>query len=240
MLSTDSALVAMPMAVLGDALRQSARDLSLPLVETDGALALDVGFGKLRAAAEAGGTRVQLEAPTDAELQTLRDTVAARLDALAPRGAVNWAGHRASRSTTGALPANVTVLQVGGVRRISPSFYRLRLTGDVTRFADPANGLHFRFLFGPEGHLAPVLDADGVTRWPGGAAAWHRPAYTLRAIDADAGWLDADVFIHQGGRASGWCATVTPGTSIAISGPGGGGAVRRHGWGWSATRPPCR
>lgn len=48
------------------------------------------------------------------------------------------------------------------------------------------------------------------------------PSYTTRAIDPDGQWLDFDVFIHEGGYTSGWCAGCQPGETVAVSGPGGG------------------
>ena len=225
MMAEASATIDLPAAHLGAALRQTAEDLGLAIREEAEQLSLRLALGTLTVTPVAAGARLELAAADAARLQTLRDTVAERLANAAPGIAVRWSdGVRA-----GDRPANVSRLDVAAVARISPSFWRLRLAGDVSRFADPGNGLHFRLLFGPENHVAPELDAAGLTAWPGGIGAWHRPTYTVRAVDAQAGWLEADVFVHDGGRTSHWCATARPGMAIALSGPGGG-SVPQAGW----------
>lgn len=219
MLKTDTAELDLPTDILSGELRRFAAEHDLALSSQNDRLTLEIGLGTVSIAARGGQTALSVAAQTAGELQMLRDTVADHLDALSQTAILRWT----NRGTKGRLPANVTVLTVESVTRVSPSFYRVRLIGDVSRFSDPANGMHFRFLFGPQGHITPELDNGGITIWPGGgASAWHRPAYTVRAIDPHAGWLEADVFIHAGGRTTQWCARAVPGTLVALSGPGGG------------------
>ncbi|WP_347137503.1 siderophore-interacting protein [Paracoccus sp. SSK6] len=52
-----------------------------------------------------------------------------------------------------------------------------------------------------------------------GAAALHRPAYTVRHIDPAAGWLETDIFIHDGGRACDFAISAAPGTPVGLTGP---------------------
>lgn len=114
----------------------------------------------------------------------------------------------------------LTLARVQEVQQISPSFRRVRLTGDFRAFH--SGGLHFRFLFGPPGAPLPLVTDEGLDL-PGGTGAWHRPAYTIRALDPDGRWLDTDVFLHDGGRVTAWTQTLQGGETVALSGPGGGG-----------------
>ena len=117
------------------------------------------------------------------------------------------------------------------VRRLSPSYARVTVAGtSLARFA--SGGLHFRLLFGPPGADWPGLDANGVTDWPQGAAAWHKPVYTIRHLwDRDGvTHLSFDVFLHDGGRVTDWCLGPAPGTEITLSGPGGGRFQPQDAW----------
>ncbi len=116
----------------------------------------------------------------------------------------------------------LTRATVESVTQISPNFRRVRLRGDFRAFA--AGGLHFRFALGPEGAPLPVEGPDGL-EWPGGIEVWHRPVYTIRALDPEATWLDTDVFVHDGGRVTAWTEQVQVGSEIALTGPGGGGTI---------------
>lgn len=120
----------------------------------------------------------------------------------------------------------LTIARVEHVRQISPSFRRLRLVGDFRGFV--GGGVHFRFVLGPQGAPWPTATEDGFD-WPGGADAWHRPPYTIRAMDPGGGWLDTDIFLHDGGRVTAWTETLQPGDAVALTGPGGGGLVQA-GW----------
>lgn len=225
MTALSTAQLNLPAASVSVALRQTAQSLGLTIQEADETLTLTLGLGTLTLRPDGAGAQITLEAASDAKLQALRDTVAERLANAAPGQGIRWS----DGASEGGRPANISVLQVDQVARLSPSFYRVRLTGDLARFDDPTNGLHFKLLFGPDGALAPELDANGLTQWPGGVAAWHRPTYTIRAMDVAAKWMDVDVFIHDGGRVTNWCENVVPGAPIAISGPGGGG-LTQAGW----------
>lgn len=116
----------------------------------------------------------------------------------------------------------MTLGHVAHVFELSPNFRRLRLTGDFRRFL--TGGLHFRFMIGPEGAGLPVETEAGLN-WPGGPEAWHRPPYTVRAIDPLGSWIDIDIFLHAGGRVTNWSAGLKPGNPVGLTGPGGGGTI---------------
>ncbi|MEM6376194.1 MAG: siderophore-interacting protein, partial [Pseudomonadota bacterium] len=124
---------------------------------------------------------------------------------------------------------NQRLAHVQSSYRSSPNFQRVRLEGDFSAFLPRNAGLHFRLLFGPDGCDWPTRDDRGVTHWPGGAAAWHKPVFTVRAIDPNGAWIDTDIALHAGGRTTEWCQGVQPGAEMAITGPNGG-AIRQAGW----------
>ncbi|WP_163849284.1 siderophore-interacting protein [Pseudooceanicola aestuarii] len=167
-------------------------------------------------------THLTLRAPDAGLLDVLREAVTGHMETLGTLP--DWEG-----ITVGAHPANMRLATVAAVTEVSPRFRRIRLTGDLARFA--GEGLHLRLLLPPEGTDTaydvpvqwPVLDDKGRTRWPEGAAALHRPVYTVRRIGAAGDWLDVDVYLHQGGRTTDWTARTTPGDRIGLMGPGGGG-----------------
>lgn len=157
-------------------------------------------------------------------LRALTDDVARRLARHLPDLTIGWS----PLDRPGAFPPNFSLARVAGVTRIGPDFLRLRLEGaDFGRFARDL--IHFRLVLQPPGMAPPVwpvIGPDGRTLWPQGRAALHRPAYTVRRIDAAAGWLETDILIHPGGRACTFAQGAAPGTPVGLTGPGGGGVVR--------------
>jgi len=137
-----------------------------------------------------------------------------------------WQGHRAI-----GRPDSHALVEVVASERISPSYQRVTVRGPgLSRFEK--GGLHFRLLFGPEGLGWPEADQNGVTQWPGGAAAWHRPVYTVRNLlptDGDIR-MEFDVFLHDGGRVTDWCNAMSPGAEIVLAGPAGGRGGPEAGW----------
>lgn len=155
-------------------------------------------------------------------MQLIRDTIAARVSDMGLP--ITWQDKREPGH-----PANMSLAVVTAVRQLTPSFVRVVIEGpDLARFS--TGGLHFRLLFGPDGADWPTTDEVGVTQWPGGAEAWHRPVYTAREIrtcpDGSA-QIDFDVFLHEGGRVTDWTRKVAPGDKIALTGPGGGQGPNR-------------
>lgn len=75
----------------------------------------------------------------------------------------------------------------------------------------------------PHGQLPlPIQDGDKLI--------WPRPLpvsreYTVRRYDIDAGELDIDFVVHEGGLASAWATAVQPGDRIWIAGPPRGTVV---------------
>ncbi|MDB6177192.1 siderophore-interacting protein [Paracoccus sp. Z330] len=130
-------------------------------------------------------------------------------------------------ASAASAPPSFSLGRVASVAPIGRNFLRMRIEADnLYRFSQQI--IHFRLVLQPPGTLAPLwptLDQDGRTIWPQGADALHRPAYTVRMIDAAAGWMDTDIFIHDGGRICGFAQHAKPGDTVGLNGPGGGGVA---------------
>jgi len=174
----------------------------------DGHATVTARLGTIEAQAERDGLRLVVSSADAGSLASLTELLDNLLGTVTGKMPV-WAGRTGAR---------LTMARVHDVTQISPSFRRVRLTGDFSGFLD--GGVHFRLLLGPEGAPWPAETASGLD-WPGGIDAWHRPPYTIRRMDPDAGWIDVDIFLHDGGRVTEWTETLRPGDDIALTGPGG-------------------
>ncbi|MCS5603128.1 MAG: siderophore-interacting protein [Paracoccus sp.] len=196
------------------ALKARAAAWDLPLVETDEGLCLFLWNCELRLMPEGAGLRIDLAAPDQRMLATLRDSASELFDEAGL--AVAW-----DHVDTGALAPGLSLVRVLSVMRRSPGFLRIRLRGaDMPRFAQ--DGLHFRLLIPPPGRAPvwPRIGASGRTIWPDGADAMHRPVYTLTGQDQD--WLDFDAFAHADSPTCDWALAGPQGQQVGITGPGGG------------------
>jgi len=196
---------------------EGAKLYDLPAEHTGSRLKVVSPFGEILVEADDPGARVTVSAPDRAKLYALQETIDHALEEIGASESLNW-----SEAEAGSLPGNMSVARVEWCKRISPSYFRVRLSDpDLERFA--RDGLHFRLLFGPFGYAGewPFIAETGRTVWPGGASAWHRPVYTTRYVDPKAGILEFDVFVHEGGKVSQWCESVQAGEEVALMGPGG-------------------
>lgn len=157
-------------------------------------------------------------------LFSLQETIIYHLAEILPEQAraMRWS----SLADAGKLPPYFSFARVGQAQQIAQDFIRLRLHApDLARLATE-DSIHFRIVLPPEGDDAPEwprIAPNGQTIWPSGDKALHRPAYTVRHIDLAQGWLDTDIYIHDGGRITEWARANPEGRQIGLSGPGGGG-----------------
>lgn len=222
-----------PSAVL-PTFSEFARLLDVEIEAGDGRLSLTLAGGRIGMEPAGSGLALRLEAETERRLYLLQQMVLNRLDRMSPVPRLDW-----ETVDVGALPPNLAIATVDAVRQISPNFRRVRVRmPDVAAWVP--DGLHFRLVIsalpadaatGGSVMEWPVIDASGRTRWPSGDRALHRPVYTVRDIDAAAGWMDFDVYLHEGGRVSGWTGRAGPGDRIGLMGPT---SIRRDLPGWVA------
>ncbi len=111
-------------------------------------------------------------------------------------------------------------MRVVSSTRISRSMQRLRLAGNsLHRFATPDN-LHIRLYVPQDATVGPLL-APGH---PGEASSYAMRYYTIRHIDADAGWIDIDFVLHDDeGPGCHFALTAVTGDYCGMSGPCGRG-----------------
>lgn len=193
----------------------------------DGSVFCLAGAGRFGAFPLDDSAGIFVEADQPDWLFTLQDALNEHFAEANPELAINWS----RTEQKGTLPPNMAFARVDAVTRLSQDFWRIRLVGDeLTRFCSD-DGIHFRLLLppNPEQPHWPAIDATGHTVWPSGDNRLHRAVYTVRACNGDAGWLDADIFIHEGGRTCGWAMNAT-GRQICIAGPGGGGVPAPGHW----------
>lgn len=204
--------------------RHMAEQWELSVTEPNETLQIELESGVVIVAQQGDGTSVRIEGFDASGLQMIRDLLTSQfiLHDLNPIWDGEFSGQR---------PGNQSLATVADVQRISSSYTRITVEGaDLARFA--SGGLHFRLLFGPKGAPWPTTDTNGVTVWPGGATAWHRPVYTVRRITKHGlqHRLEFDVFLHDGGRVTTWTQTAKMGDEIALVGPGGDAKPKLADW----------
>lgn len=215
-LAPDCALLQQSIDGVCDPIEKIVLEMGYEVLREHSTMELRIPLGQVVFTAQGAQTLVEFCSPTPPQLQMLKDLYARRFQALGLDVGIRWGAH-----DVGNRPLNHVHCVVDRVTRISPGFSRVRLRGDFSMFAREDAGLHFRVLIGPEGAALPSLDENGLTHWPGGQEAWHRPVYTVRALSKDADWLDLDVARHDGGRMTAWCDQVVSGQPVALSGPSG-------------------
>jgi NADPH-dependent ferric siderophore reductase len=115
--------------------------------------------------------------------------------------------------------------EVRAVRRLSPSFVRVTLTGDdLDRFAD--NGFDQRIKLIPPlpgaGHEHLPTGDDWYARWRELDGERRNPirTYTIRAVRPELREIDVDMVLHGvHGPASRWAVEAVPGSAMVVMGP---------------------
>ncbi|GAA0558335.1 hypothetical protein GCM10010172_46730 [Paractinoplanes ferrugineus] len=130
-----------------------------------------------------------------------------------------------TRTTVAVPPWRFFPTEVRAVRRLSPSFLRVTLTGDdLDRFAD--NGFDQRIKLIPplagHGHDHLPTGDDWYARWRDLPDEHRNPirTYTIRAVRPAEREIDVDMVMHGvHGPASRWAADARPGAAIWVMGP---------------------
>lgn len=151
--------------------------------------------------------------------------MATSIDRSDPGGRVAEVRARPAGAERVPYPIRIRRLEVLRTERLGSAIVRVTLGGPgLDGFVSLCPTEHVRLVF---------PDPDGTLRLPepdGQMLRWPRPMppsreYTVRRFDADAGELDVDLVLHDGGLAAGWAERVSPGEEIDVAGPPGGVAV---------------
>ena len=179
-------------------------------------------YGSLTTKLAPGSALITVFAADETCLAYMKMTVASHLaEHLGNTRGLRWQGDGRDEGR----PVFFREIAVVSVRQVAPHLRRLRFSGeDLHRFSH--GGLHMRLLLPPAGRAPvwPQVGPDGLIQWPKGEDALTLRVYTIRAIDAEAGWLDVDFVTHEGGHSPGsaFAETAQPGDVIGMIGPGGG------------------
>lgn len=109
---------------------------------------------------------------------------------------------------------------------LTPGMIRLTLGGEgLGNLRTTGVGDEYLRLFFPNEqtgrvHL-PAIDEDGRWTYPDGRDTLRYAAYTLRHVRPEAGEIDVDFVIHQGGVACQWAQQARPGDTITVNNPRG-------------------
>jgi NADPH-dependent ferric siderophore reductase len=165
---------------------------------------------------------LQARAPDDEALEDVTDFLASHIVEFArpERPDIRWTGYEPKSSF-----ADFREMRVVAVSDVAMGMRRVRLSGEnLTRFAAQDN-LHVRLFF-PRRGVEPVWPSrgpDGLVQQAQDPAL--RPSmrkYTIRRIDAAAGWVDIDFVLHEdAGPGSNWARHAAPGDLVGMAGPGG-------------------
>lgn len=197
-----------------NALKRRATEWDVPLTEEASGFCFHVWNSKATLIPDATGVSIEISSPEQRLLQTLLGSLTELFEEclLCPK----W-----DEVAEGALAPGMSLMQVSSVIRRSPGFTRVRLEGhDAERFC--TGSYHFRLLIPRKGRPPcwPRIGASGRTIWPEGDDALHRPCYTTVAFGE--GYLEFDIFHHEGSPTSSWVEEDPTGRTIGIIGPGGG------------------
>lgn len=223
MTTAEARFPSLPLGALRQAVLADAVERGMGVLEDcDARLSIQAGSGVLTFEVAENGVVIRIAAPRPERLQALRDLLMTRMTTLAPAATATARWSDAPR--VDARPPNLRQAKAVSIDAVGPSFLRVRLAlPDLDNFGD--DSIHFRLLLPPEGVDPewPRLAENGSTVWPKGERTLHRPAYTIRWMDVQAGLLDFDIFIHEGGRATEWARQLKGGDQVTFTGPGGGG-----------------
>lgn len=188
-------------------------------------IAFRYGYGSAFLGTGRGKLSMELQAANADGLQRVRDlvTVAVQIYAKQEKPDIVWQG---DLSGEGKL-VTFRKLRVSRVETLTPHMRRIRFEGENLARYDAFGGMHLRLLFPTAENpdpVWPVSGPNGLPRWPDEARRPVARVYTIRKLDAAAGWMDIDFVVHgehdgDAGVGSAWAGSARPGDEIGIIGP---------------------
>lgn len=200
-----------------------------------GAVRLRYPFGEARL--EANGRRLTLEVGSAhvEGLQRLRELVAVAVQIYARDESPNivWTGDLAGDQRL----VTFRKITVERVTELSPHMRRVRLVGDDLARYGAFGSMHLRVLFPTPANpdpIWPIAGPNGLPLWPSEERKPVARVYTVRRLNAEAGWMDIDFVVHGShggvdGVGSSWALSAQRGDQVGIIGPLGR-PVRPAGW----------
>ncbi|KUM02699.1 siderophore-interacting protein [Chromobacterium subtsugae] len=125
-------------------------------------------------------------------------------------------------------PLQFRLLRVSRIERLAGRLLRVTLSGaDLEGFASSSFDDHVKLFFPAPGEIRPVSPSvgEGGIVFPADQAKPAMRDYTPRRYAADAGELDIDFVLHEGGVASDWAAQAQVGHYLGVGGPRGSRVV---------------
>lgn len=120
-------------------------------------------------------------------------------------------------------PVVVRTLSVSQIKRLSPNYVRIRLTGtDLKGFVSAGFDDHIKLFFAEKGNefVKPSVGEGGVS-FPEGSVKPAARDYTPHYYNAEQGYLEVDFVLHEEGPAGRWAKGAQEGDELTIAGPRG-------------------
>lgn len=186
----------------------------------DVATRISVSIGHIHLTSRTDGLDVEVGATTEVGVVQMKSAILSLLQGALPEANLDCRWKGAGKSN-GKLP-NFRELSVGAITDLSAHMRRVRLHGADLGAYDNDN-MHIRLLIPPRGQSNPkwpTLAENGMPVWPSGEDAIEQRVYTIRNIDAKAGWVDIDFVMHgDNGPGSSFALHAQQGDLVAMTGP---------------------
>lgn len=181
---------------------------------------ISVSIGHIHLSSSADGLDVEVGATTEVGVLQMKAAIISLLQGAAPEADFDCRWKGAGKSN-GKLP-NFRELRVGQITDLSPHMRRARLHG-IDLDAYDSDSVHIRLLIPPRGQAQPkwpTLAENGMPVWPSGEDMIEQRVYTIRNMDAKAGWIDVDFVVHgDNGPGSSFALHASEGDLVAMTGP---------------------
>lgn len=181
---------------------------------------ISVSVGQIQLSCTETALEVEIAAKSEVDVMQMKSAIISILQQAMPEVDLDCRWQGAGKGN-GNLP-NFCELTVGEITDLSPHMRRLRLHGSDLEAYD-SEAIHVRLLIPPRGQENPqwpTLADNGMPVWPSGENTVEQRVYTIRAIDARAGWVDVDFVMHgDSGPGSAFAMHASPGDVVAITGP---------------------
>ena len=198
------------------------RERDFDVAHEGGRTRISVPVGQVYLSSSENDLEVEIGGKTEVDVMQMKSAILSMLQQAVPDADLDCRWQGAGKGN-GKLP-NFCELNVGEITDLSPHMRRLRLLGSDLDAYD-SDSIHVRLLIPPHGQENPqwpTLADNGMPVWPSGENTIEQRVYTIRAIDAKAGWIDVDFVTHgDNGPGSAFAMHASSGDVVAMTGPVG-------------------